>query len=280
MKILISNDDGIHAEGIRVLAETLAENSQHEVYVVAPERERSATGHSLTLHKPLRVEPITPPGNVKGAWMTTGTPSDCVKLAVMEILPSRPDLIISGINRGSNLGSEVLYSGTVAAAMEGAFLDIPSIAVSQLSDDKMVMHFHCSARVIQNLIDVFPRAHLSRKSLLNVNVPNIPFSELSGTAITELGVRLYYDRFEKRLDPRGRSYYWLAGVALESEEVERTDTWAVSKKMVSITPISFNMTDLKTLERLTHLKDIESLTQVHKDYSVGQTRPQVAPKRK
>ena len=259
MKILICNDDGIHAEGIRVLAEWLARKPEHEVYVVAPERERSATGHSLTLHKPLRVEPVAPPGNVKGAWMTTGTPSDCVKLAVMEILSSRPDLVLSGINRGSNLGSEVLYSGTVAGAMEGAFLDIPSIAVSQLTDHKMAMNYEAAAEVIQRLLDVFPKAHLSKHSLLNVNVPNVPFHELKGTSITELGVRLYDDKFEKRIDPRGRSYYWLAGEAMEAEETEHSDAWAVSQIMVSITPISFNMTDRKTMEKLSHLPDIRTL---------------------
>jgi 5'-nucleotidase len=267
LKILICNDDGIHAEGIRVLAESLARKPEHEVYVIAPERERSATGHSLTLHKPLRVEAVAPPGNVKGAWMTTGTPSDCVKLAVMEILSSPPDLVISGINHGSNLGSEVLYSGTVAGAMEGAFLDIPSIAVSQMTDNKMVTHLAAAAEVIQRLLDVYPKAHLSRRSLLNVNVPNLPVSELKGTSITELGVRLYDDRFEKRVDPRGRSYYWLAGEALEADEAENSDAWAVMKGFVSITPISFNMTDRKTMEKLTHLPELRTMVE-HRHHDV------------
>jgi 5'-nucleotidase len=265
LKILICNDDGIHAEGIRVLAEWLARKPENEVYVVAPDQERSATGHSLTLHKPLRVEAVAPPGNVKGAWLTNGTPSDCVKLAVMEILPVRPTLVISGINRGSNLGSEVLYSGTVAGAMEGAFLDIPSIAVSQIADHKMVMHYDAAAEVIQRLVSVYPRAHLAKHSLLNVNVPNLPFQELKGTQITELGVRLYNDRFEKRVDPRGRSYYWLAGTAIEAEETEHSDAWAVTAKMVSITPISFNMTDHKTMEKLSHLSDMRLLLQTNVD---------------
>jgi 5'-nucleotidase len=259
LKILISNDDGIHAEGIRVLAEWLARKPSNEVYVVAPERERSATGHSLTLHKPLRVENVTPPGNVKGAWLTTGTPSDCVKLAVMELLEEKPDIVISGINHGSNLGSELLYSGTVAAAMEGAFLNIPSIAVSQMVDDKMINHYETAAELIQRLLDVFPRAHLSNRSLLNVNVPNLPFNELRGAAITELGVRLYDDHFEKRTDPRGRVYYWLTGQALDSEEAENSDVWAVINNKASITPISFNMTDFKTMEKLTHLSEMKNL---------------------
>ncbi len=261
MKILISNDDGIHAEGIRVLAEWLARKPSNEVYVVAPERERSATGHSLTLHKPLRVEKVTPPGNVKGAWLTTGTPSDCVKLAVMEILEERPDIVISGINHGSNLGSELLYSGTVAAAMEGAFLNIPSIAVSQMVDDKMINHFDTAAHVIQRLLDVFPKAHLSNRSLLNINIPNVPYDQLRGAAITELGVRLYDDHFEKRTDPRGRVYYWLTGHALESEEAENSDVWAVLNNWASITPVSFNMTDRKTMEKLTLLSEMQNLVE-------------------
>jgi 5'-nucleotidase len=280
LKILISNDDGIHAEGIRVLAEWLARKQSNEVYVVAPERERSATGHSLTLHKPLRVEKVTPPGNVKGAWLTTGTPSDCVKLAVMEILEEKPDIVISGINRGSNLGSELLYSGTVAAAMEGSFLNIPSIAVSQMVDDKMINHYDTAAELVQRLLDVFPRAHLSNRSLLNINVPNLPFSELRGAAITELGVRLYDDHFEKRTDPRGRSYYWLTGHALESEEAENSDVWAVINHMASITPISFNMTDFKTMEKLTHLSDIKNL--VAKDgvvHNKTANRPSSSPEK-
>jgi 5'-nucleotidase len=177
----------------------------------------------------------------------------------MEILPCRPDLVISGINHGSNLGSEVLYSGTVAGAMEGAFLDIPSIAVSQITDHKMAMHYDAAAEVIQRLVAAFPKAHLNKHSLLNVNIPNLPFNELKGTQITELGVRLYNDRFEKRVDPRGRSYYWLAGTAMESDETEHSDAWAVRHKMVSITPISFNMTDRKTMEKLIHLPDIRAL---------------------
>jgi 5'-nucleotidase len=259
LKILISNDDGIHAEGIRVLAEYLARKAENEVYVVAPDRERSATGHSLTLHKPLRVEKVTPPGNVKGAWSTTGTPSDCVKLAVMEILESPPDIVISGINRGSNLGSELLYSGTVAGAMEGSFLNIPSIAVSQMITSEMEMHYDTAAQFIQKLLDVFPKAHLSNRCLLNVNIPNVRWSELKGCSITELGVRLYDDRFEKRTDPRGRVYYWLTGQALDTDEAENSDAWAVLNNIASITPISFNMTDHKTMERLSHLQELKDI---------------------
>ncbi|HEY9712957.1 MAG TPA: 5'/3'-nucleotidase SurE [Chroococcales cyanobacterium] len=257
MKILISNDDGIHSKGIRVLAERLAEEDIHEVYVVAPDRERSATGHSLTLHKPLRTATVEFSSHVKAAWSTTGTPSDCVKLAVMELLPERPDIVISGINNGPNLGSEVLYSGTVAAAMEGAFLDIPSVAVSMEYGEKR--HWEVAAEFINSLVSLFPKAHLAPRTLLNVNVPNLPSEDIQGVLITELGVRLYNDWFEKRTDPRGRVYYWLAGHAIDEGEAEHSDAWAVYNKNISITPISFNMTDRATKDRLLKLPELTKM---------------------
>jgi 5'-nucleotidase len=253
LKILISNDDGIHAKGIKVLAQRLSQEPEHEVYVVAPDRERSATGHSLTLHKPLRTEAIEMPGEVKGAWSTTGTPSDCVKLAITELLPVKPDIVISGINNGPNLGSEILYSGTVAAAMEGAFLEIPSIACSlQWGEHR---HFDTAAEVLARLVKIFPKAHLGTHSLLNVNIPNVPLADLQGVKLTEVGVRPYNDHFEKRTDPRGRVYYWLAGVAIEGGEAETTDAWAVLHNYVSVTPVAFNMTDHSALKKLEAVSD-------------------------
>ncbi len=257
MKILISNDDGINAKGIRVLAQRLSQDNEHEVFVVAPDRERSATGHSLTLHKPLRIEEIELPGNVKGAWSTSGTPSDCVKLAVTELIGSpRPDIVISGINHGPNLGSEVLYSGTVAAAMEGAFMDIPSIAVSHMYGE--TRHFETAAEFIAKLVRVFPKAHLAKRSLLNVNVPCVPVDQVKGVLVTELGVRLYDDYFEKRTDPRGRVYYWLAGQAIEVDESENSDVWAVLNNYISITPISFNMTDHTAMRKLQAVDELKT----------------------
>jgi 5'-nucleotidase len=257
VKILISNDDGINAKGIRVLAQRLSQDNEHEVFVVAPDRERSATGHSLTLHKPLRIEEIELPGNVKGAWSTSGTPSDCVKLAVTELIGSpRPDIVISGINHGPNLGSEVLYSGTVAAAMEGAFMDIPSIAVSHMYGE--TRHFETAAEFIAKLVRVFPKAHLAKRSLLNVNVPCVPVDQVKGVLVTELGVRLYDDYFEKRTDPRGRVYYWLAGQAIEVDESENSDVWAVLNNYISITPISFNMTDHTAMRKLQAVDELKT----------------------
>ena len=258
MKILLSNDDGVHAKGIKVLAERLARDPRHEVYVVAPDRERSATGHSLTLHKPLRVEAVELPGNLKGAWSTTGTPSDCVKLAITELLPGKPDIVISGINNGPNLGSEILYSGTVAAAMEGAYLEIPSMAVS-LNWGGESRRFDTAAEVVFQVLKVFPKAHLSLRSLLNVNVPSVSLEELKGVKLTETGTRLYNDYFEKRVDPRGRVYYWLAGSAEEEGEAENSDVWAVMNHFVSLTPVAFNMTDQGALAKLSHLPELSQL---------------------
>ena len=255
MIILLSNDDGIEAPGLRILSERLSRD--HEIYVVAPNRERSATGHSLTLHEPLRLHTYNMGGHVKGAWSTTGTPSDCVKFAVTELLQVKPELVISGINNGPNLGSEILYSGTVAAAMEGAFLQIPSIAVSLAFGKER--QFQTAAEFVSKLVDVFPKAHLRERSLLNVNVPNLPLNEIKGVALTELGIRLYNDWFEKRTDPRGGTYYWLAGHAIEHGEEENTDAFAVLNKMISITPITFNMTDRESLGRLEKLPALKEL---------------------
>ena len=248
MRILITNDDGIWARGIRVLAERVSRDSHHEVYVVAPDRERSATGHALTLHKPLRVEEVEMEGNLKGAWWTTGTPSDCVKFAVGHLVPEPVDLVISGINSGPNLGGEILYSGTVSAAMEGAFLDIPSIAVSIGANGHR--NYEVAADFIVKLIELLPNSGLGRRLFLNVNVPNLPADELKGIQVTKLGVRAYNDHFEKRIDPRGKVYYWLAGEAIEEGEEEGTDAWCMSNGIVSITPIAFNMTDMNMKERL------------------------------
>ncbi len=254
MRILISNDDGINAPGIRTLAERLSRDTANEIYVVAPDRERSATGHCLTLHKPLRVQEEELPGQVKKAWSTTGTPSDSVKLAVSQLLPEKPDLVISGINNGPNLGSEILYSGTVAAAMEAAFLGLPSIAVSLFWGENR--RFDVAAEFIARLLHTVPDMKMRERSLLNINVPNLPFEEIAGVSVTEAGIRLYDDRFEKREDPRGKSYYWLTGHAVDKHEADTSDVYAVLHKRISITPVVFNMTDHQAITRLSSLSEI------------------------
>jgi 5'-nucleotidase len=258
LKILLSNDDGIYAQGLRVLAERLARESDLSVYVVAPDRERSATGHALTLHKPIRVEEVQLAANIK-SWATTGTPSDCIKFALEVLLEQKPDYIISGINSGPNLGSEVLYSGTVSAAMEGAILGIPSIACSLVG--RSVRHYETAAEFIARLVKFLPTAGMSKRTLLNVNVPNIPLNEIKGVAPSELSVRAYKDHYEKRVDPRGKVYYWLAGEAIEEGESETSDTHYVLNKYIAITPISFNMTDRETLRTMDGWSTLKSLMQ-------------------
>lgn len=257
MRILVSNDDGISARGIRVLAQKLAEDPANEVYVCAPDRERSATGHALTLHKPLRVEEAHLDAKVKGAWYTTGTPSDCVKFAVGALLKEPIDYVVSGINAGPNLGSEVLYSGTVSAAMEGAFLDIPSIAVSMGGSGNR--NYQLAADFVTRFIKILPRARFAKRMLLNINVPNALHKELQGLRVTRLGVRAYNDHFEKRVDPRGKVYYWLAGEAIEGGEAEDTDAWAVFNNYISLTPIQFNMTDIDMMGKMQHWDELKHL---------------------
>lgn len=244
MKILISNDDGIHASGIRALIEKLA--LKHEVYVIAPDRERSAAGHSLTLHSPLRVEELTPRFGEKRSWMITGTPGDCVKIGLNAILEEheKPDLIISGINHGPNLGSDILYSGTVSAALEGAVLGYPSIAVSLANaTSDGLEYFYYTANFISKLIPRVQELSIPHKNILNINVPYLmDDADIAGVAITKLGTRMYTDTYEKRVDPRGKIYYWMAGELVKSEAEEGSDINAIRNNKISITPVTFELT--------------------------------------
>lgn len=247
MKLLISNDDGISALGIRALANCLAE-AGHEVTVVCPDRERSATGHGLTLHQPIRaemVESIFHP-SVR-AWACSGTPSDCVKLALWALLDHPPDLVLSGINHGSNLGTDVLYSGTVSAAMEGVIEGIPGIAFSLTSFS--ASDFQPAATFAQALVAQLAKQPLPELLLLNVNIPAIKADAIAGVKVTRQGIRRYIDVFEKRLDPRGRTYYWLAGEVLEEvaealnlSDQAPTDVQAIRDNYITITPLQYNLT--------------------------------------
>jgi 5'-nucleotidase len=241
MHILISNDDGIYAPGVRVLANTLFE-AGYTVTVVCPDRERSATGHALTMHKPLRVEAAVPGFYAEGlvAWAVSGTPSDAVKLGLDALITERPDLVVSGINRGANLGSDVLYSGTVSAAMEGAMEGLPSIAVSLASYDSV--DYQPAADFVARFVAVLEREPLQEPFLLNINVPALPTTEMAGVRVTRLGIRRYRDQFEKRHDPRGNVYYWLAGVVIEGEEAPDSDVAALKEGCIAITPLKYNLT--------------------------------------
>lgn len=237
MRILVSNDDGILAPGIQALAKALA--TEHEVTVIAPDRERSATGHALTLHKPLRVEKVAMPCGLEG-FAVNGTPSDCVKLAVGTLLDTPPDLVFSGVNRGPNLGADVIYSGTVSAALEGTILGINSAAFSlaSFSDegyDQAAAFALVIARILQD-------HRLPEKVLLNVNFPAMGEEPVRGVRVTHLGERKYRDIFEPRRDPRGQTYYWLAGEVVEVEEEPETDVTAIRDNFISVTPIHYDMT--------------------------------------
>jgi 5'-nucleotidase len=252
MNIVISNDDGIFAKGIKVLAEKIAK--EHDVYVLAPDRERSANGHALTLHKPLRAEEIDIFENVKKSWQINGTPSDCIKLGIGAILEFKPDLIISGINRGQNMGTDVIYSGTVSAAMEGTILGIPSIAVSLASFNDN--NYETASDFILKFIRNFDFKKLPPKTLLNINVPAIDKSLLKGYKITKLGMHRYIDIFEKRKDLRGKTYYWLSGELFEYEDEADSDFTAVKNNYVSITPIHYDLTNYKFLNELNNINII------------------------
>lgn len=250
MKILISNDDGILSNGIHALIEALS--PCHEVYVVAPDRERSAAGHSLTLHTPLRVEEVDPKYGAKRCWMTTGTPGDCVKLAINAILSEeeKPDLVISGINHGPNLGADILYSGTVSCAMEGAMMGYPSIATSLASMKTEYEDFKFSANFVAELLNRLETYKIPPKTILNINIPGLEKEDIGGIAVTELGSRMFTDEYEKRVDPRGKVYYWMAGELITEPEESSTDIAAVRNNMISITPITYEMTRTNLMKEL------------------------------
>lgn len=249
MTVLITNDDGVASPGMHALARALA--AVAPVAVVAPEHERSATGHAITLHKPLRARRMALPGLDAPTWATNGTPADCVVLGVLDLLPQRPEVVVSGINAGPNLGGDLTYSGTVSGAMEGAIMGIPSIAVSVAADD--APRFDVAAEVAVRLVQ-FVREHgLPADVLLNVNVPNLPRERLQGIAATRQGRRRYINRLDKRRDPRGQTYYWLGGEREPAPDDEGTDAWALQRGMVSVTPIQMNMTAAGLLEELSRL---------------------------
>lgn len=250
MRILVSNDDGIYANGIKVLVEALGK--EHEVYVVAPDRERSASGHSLTMQTPLRVEEVELMEGAKKCWATTGTPGDCVKLAISAILPEdkKPELVISGINHGPNLGGDILYSGTVSCAMEGALMGIPSVAISLASIEHDRENFRVSADFMVKLLKKLENYKIPDKTVLNINVPGLAKSDIIDAVATELGGRMYTDCYDKRIDPRGKVYYWLAGELVTETEDSSTDIAAIRNNKISITPITYDMTRRGYLEEL------------------------------
>jgi len=241
MNILISNDDGIHARGLHVLADALS--SLGEVWVVAPDRERSAASHSLTLNRPLRVTKVGP------TWYTVdGTPTDCVALAVMGMIKRKFDLVASGINLGANMGDDVTYSGTVSAAFEATLLGLPAFALSVAGDRRV--DFTAAARVAVTLAELIAKNGLPANTLLNVNVPNLRSSEIKGVVITQQGRRHYCEIIVRKVDPRGKAYYWIGGKEPTWELSEESDYAAVMAGCISITPLHLDLTNPSALEEL------------------------------
>lgn len=240
MHIMVTNDDGIHAAGIQALAETLRELA--EVTVVAPDRERSAAGHSLTLHSPLRVFKLRP-----GFYAVDGTPTDCVNMGIHSLLPFRPDLVVSGINHGANLGDDITYSGTVAAAMEATLMGIPAIAVS-LATFERSEHFAVAARVALRVARQVLANGLPADTFLNINVPNCPEHELNPPLITRQGRRSFVGKIIDKTDPRGRKYYWIGSDEPDFNDYEGTDFFAINRKHVSITPLHLDLTNYESMK--------------------------------
>lgn len=249
MKILLTNDDGIHAPGLWALYGAVKDS--FHVEVVAPEAEMSAVGHAITLTTPLRVQEVNKNGAFFG-YAVSGTPADCVKIAVQELIKPPPDLILSGINLGANVGVDVLYSGTVSAATEGAFLGIPSAAIS-LATLKQP-DFESAARFSREVIGFLTRIDRVPAVALNVNVPAVAPEKIQGVCLTTQGTSRYEERYERRTDPRGNVYYWLAGESLVGEGGVNTDSAALKQNKISITPVHYNLTCFEALEAVSSLE--------------------------
>jgi len=241
MRILLSNDDGYLAPGLTVLADVLRPIS--EIEVVAPERDRSGASNSLTLNRPLRVFEGS-----NGFRYTDGTPTDCVHIAITGLMEHLPDMVISGINRGANLGDDVLYSGTVAAAMEGRFLGSPAIAVSLVGHEGR--HFGTAAQVVARLVRKLSDNPLPADTILNVNVPDVPLGELAGIEATRLGQRHKAEPVVRAEDPHGRPVYWVGAPGAESDAGPGTDFHAVRHNCVSITPLHVDLTRYTALDQV------------------------------
>jgi 5'-nucleotidase len=235
VKILISNDDGYRAEGLRALVDALTPLAA--TTVVAPDRNRSGASNSLTLDVPLRVFNYG-----ENRYFVNGTPTDCVHLAISGLFDEQHDMVVSGINDGANLGDDVLYSGTVAAAVEGRFLGLPAIAVSLVTHANSGQHFATAARVASELVMRVQRAPLSAATILNVNVPDIPYESLQGYRATRLGHRHRAEGIQRATDPRGRPVYWIGGVAPGLDAGPGTDFDAVANGCVSVTPLQIDLT--------------------------------------
>jgi 5'-nucleotidase len=243
MRILLANDDGIHARGLRTLAGRLA--GLGEVWVTAPDREQSATSHSISLHVPLRVRKV---GDRE--FSVSGTPTDSVYVGLHHILKDPPDVVVSGINHGPNLGNDVIYSGTVSAAMEAAMFGYKAIAVSlclgENAAEVQELHFETAAEFVARLVSAIKDVSLPRGVLLNVNVPNKPIEQVKGMKLCRLGFNNWADKVNERIDPRGRPYYWIGGTRQGHDDIPDSDVNAIADNLVAVTPIHYDLTDYRS----------------------------------
>lgn len=241
IRILLSNDDGVYATGLRVLGQYLSEIAN--VDIVAPDRNRSGASNSLTLHAPLHIKRLE-----SGVISVEGTPTDCVHVAITGLLSETPDMVIAGINGGSNLGDDVWYSGTVAAAIEGRFLGLPAIAISLVGDREQ--NYETAGKVAHQLVNHVLIERLPPTTILNVNVPDIPYSELQGFEVTRLGTRHCAEPTIRQVDPRGHPIYWVGPAGAEQDAGPGTDFHAVREGKVSITPIRVDLTHFESFDQL------------------------------
>ena len=242
MNILVTNDDGITAPALYLLRQELSDLGK--VHIVAPDRDQSAMSHALTLQRPMRIDRPEP-----DVYAVDGTPTDCVVAGMHGLLAEAPDLVVSGVNRGANMGDDVFYSGTVAAAIEGAMQGLPGIAVSLVTPNARA-DFAYACGFVRRLVEVVLKEGLPAKSVLNVNVPDRRAADIQGVRITRLGERKYTDELIERADPRGRAYYWIGGDAPVWERTPETDFLAVDEGYVSVTPLHLDLTDNALRARL------------------------------
>jgi 5'-nucleotidase len=246
MRILVSNDDGVYAPGIRALATEMA--TIGKVEVVAPDRNRSGASNSLTLTRPLRIKKLE-----NGHYSVEGTPTDCVHLALRGFLKNSVDLVVSGINEGANLGDDVLYSGTVAAAMEGRYLGLPAMAFSLAGE--MAQHYDSAAIIAGRLVQKIQANRLPLQTILNINIPDLPLDSIKGIEVTRLGTRHGAEKTIATQDPRGRPIYWIGPPGQQADAGPGTDFHAISNGFVSITPLNLDMTHYKVFETLSSWVD-------------------------
>tara|TARA_B110000003_G_scaffold259549_1_gene279654 strand:- start:1246 stop:1995 length:750 start_codon:yes stop_codon:yes gene_type:complete len=245
LKILVTNDDGIYSPGIYSLWKVAKEFGS--VFVVAPDSQKSAVGHSITISKPLFIDKVTRENGFKG-FSISGSPADCVKIGIKKILDMKPDLVLSGVNLGSNLGNNIIYSGTIAGAMEGAMQDIPSIAFSL--DSFNPDSFKTSKIVIRKLIKLAIENKIFKKNVWNVNIPNCTVEELKGIKATNQGGQYFEDDFDSRKDPKGNKYFWMTGEMIDNDKNFKSDSFAVKNNYASITPIGYHLSKRSEIHKI------------------------------